>query len=74
MKEDPATGAAEAAMLAAHAALPLTADRLAAVAAVLAAWLPDADALSRKMSAPAYQALMPITVFAHAHESAEDAT
>ncbi|MDB5828838.1 MAG: hypothetical protein JWQ73_3058 [Variovorax sp.] len=70
-----ATGVAEAATLAAHAALPLGADRLAAVAAILSAWLPDADALSRKMSAPQYQGLMPITVLAPAHAAdAVDAT
>jgi hypothetical protein len=69
MQTNPSTGVSQAAMLANHAALPLTADRLAAVAAVLSAWLPDADALSKKMSALAYQGLMPITVLAPAHAS-----
>ncbi len=71
---DPALGAADAAMLAAHAALPLQPERLAAVAALLSAWLPDANALSRKMSGPEHRMLMPITVFAHSHDAAEDAT
>ncbi|CAN5731900.1 hypothetical protein BH11PSE13_BH11PSE13_40500 [soil metagenome] len=63
----PTTGAAEAAMLATHATLPLPPERLAAVAAILSAWLPDADALSHKMSAPALRDLMPITVLTPAH-------
>jgi hypothetical protein len=66
-----AVSAADAAMLAAHAALPLGPERIAAVAAILSAWLPDAHALSRKMSAPEYRALMPVTVFAHAPDASE---
>lgn len=72
MQTKPSIGVAEAAMLATHADLPLTVDRLAAVAAILSAWLPDANALSQKMSAPAYLGLMPITVLTAAH--AVDAT
>lgn len=67
MQTTPSTGVADTAMLATHAALPLSTDRLAAVAALLLAWLPDANALSYKMSAPAYRDLMPITVLAPAH-------
>jgi hypothetical protein len=52
-------------MLAAYADLPLAAGREAAVAAVLGAWLPDVDALSRKMSAPEHQELTPATTFIH---------
>jgi len=49
--------------LARCAALPLRADRQQAAAQVLAAWLPDANALSEKMRAAKYQALTPATVF-----------
>jgi len=63
--------AVDVAALARQAALPLEAARIAAVHAVLAAWLPDANALSRKMSDPAHQALVPVTVFTHAHKSIE---
>ncbi len=51
--------------LAAHAALPLAKSREAAVAAILNAWVPDANALSRKMSAASHQSLLPVTVFVH---------
>lgn len=51
--------------LAVHAGLPLAREREAAVAAILNAWVPDANALSRKMSAAAYLSLGPITVFTH---------
>jgi hypothetical protein len=47
------------------AALPLAAGRERAVMEVLQAWLPDANALSAKMSDPAHQALVPATVFTH---------
>jgi hypothetical protein len=47
------------------AALPLTQARVTAVAAILGAWLPEANALSEKMSAPRYKGLGPITVFTH---------
>lgn len=59
----------DVARLAAHAALPLSPARVTAVEAVLSAWLPDANELSRKMSDPAHQALLPVTTFTHAHEA-----
>ena len=46
--------------------LPLLSSRVAAAAAILAAWLPDANELSRKMAAPVHQHLLPATVFTHA--------
>ncbi len=51
--------------LAGYADLPLAPGREAAVAPVLRAWLEDANALSRKMSAPEYWTLAPVTVFSH---------
>ena len=51
--------------LADYADLPLAAGREAAVVAVLGAWLPDIDALSRKMSAAEHQDLAPVTTFIH---------
>ena len=51
--------------LAVFGALPLPNTRESAVAAVLGAWLVDANALSVKMSDPAYQILVPVTVFSH---------
>jgi hypothetical protein len=51
--------------LAAYADLPLAEGREEAVAAVLGAWLPDINALSRKMSAPEHQDLAPATTFIH---------
>jgi hypothetical protein len=51
--------------LAATADLPLSEDRLGAVAELLGSWLPAANELSRKMSAPAYLETMPITVLVH---------
>ena len=56
--------------LAAHADLPLAPAREAAVAPVLRAWLADAAALSRKMSAPEHWLLTPVTIFSH--PSSED--
>ena len=47
-----------------HAGLPLTAERAAAVTALLAAWLPVANALSERMQAAELQALMPAITFA----------
>ena len=47
------------------AGLPLPPDRAAEVAAVLAEWLPAANALSRTMSDLHYLPLMPITVLTH---------
>jgi hypothetical protein len=57
--------------LAEYADLPLAPGREQAVAAVLGAWLPDVNALSRKMSAPAHQDLVPATIFTH--PAADDA-
>jgi len=51
--------------LAAFADLPLSPGREAAVTPVLRAWLADANALSRKMSASEYCALTPVTIFSH---------
>jgi len=51
--------------LADYAELPLGADREAVVAPILEAWVKDANALSRKMSAEQYIHLVPATVFAH---------
>lgn len=70
--DTPDNTTAATALLAAHASLDLSPDRLAAVESILAAWLPAARELSIKMSAPEHQALLPVTVFAHAHGSFED--
>lgn len=45
------------------AGLPLNTDRRTAVLEVLGAWLPDANELSRKMSAPEHWTVTPATVF-----------
>jgi hypothetical protein len=47
-------------ILSEHADLPLSDDRRDPVAQILFAWLQDANALSRKMSAPMYTELTPI--------------
>jgi len=52
-------------VLASVGELPLPSRRVAAAAAILAAWLPDANELSRKMAAPIHQHLLPATVFTH---------
>ena len=72
MEIKPDKPAAATILLAAHASLNLSPDRLTAVESILAAWLPAARELSIKMSAPAHQDLLPVTVFAHAHGSFED--
>lgn len=54
------------AVLARVADLPLSDDRYAAVIEVLGAWLPDANELSRKMSAAEHWSVTPATVFTHA--------
>jgi len=59
--------------LAQCAALPLSEDRQQAAAQVLAAWLPDANALSAKMRAARYQTLLPATVFIHPEALADEA-
>ena len=55
-----------AALLAHAAGLPLAAGRAAFAGELLAAWLPAANELSRKMSAIEHTDLLPITVFTHA--------
>jgi hypothetical protein len=52
--------------LAQAADLALDAERAAVVGELLAAWLPAANELSRKMSALEHQTLLPATVFTHA--------
>jgi hypothetical protein len=52
-------------LLAGYADLPLAPGREAAVAPLLRAWLADADALSRKMSAAEHWTLAPVTIFSH---------
>ena len=71
MDHDPLADGAAIAPLATHAALPLSPERAAAAAAILAAWLPAAHELSRKMNAPEHRALMPATVFAHAPDQSD---
>jgi hypothetical protein len=51
--------------LAVAADLPLPPERLGLVADQLAEWLTAANELSRKMSAPEHQTVMPATVFTH---------
>lgn len=62
---DATEGAARVRLLARCARLPLPAEREAAVAAILDAWLPAANALSEKMSMAAHRDLVPATVFTH---------
>lgn len=45
------------------AGLPLAEDRAAAVADLLGAWIPAADALSARMQTEALRPLVPTTVF-----------
>jgi len=59
--------------LAAIADLPLAEGRAEVVAELLAEWLPAANELSRKMSAPEHQTLLPATVFTHAPVDDEQA-
>jgi hypothetical protein len=72
MTEQTLTGTKRVRALARYAALPLASERESAVAAVLDAWLPAADELSRKMSAAAHQSLVPITVLTHLSLGTED--
>lgn len=58
--------AAAARALAEAAGLTLGPGRDEIVGELLAAWLPAANELSRKMSAAEHQHLLPATVFAHA--------
>lgn len=66
MSEDAMCGAARVRLLAACAGLALPLEREAQVAAVLDAWLLDANALSAKMSAAEHQELAPVTILVHA--------
>jgi hypothetical protein len=52
--------------LARLADLPLAPGREDVITSTLAAWIDDANALSRKMSAAQHQDLVPATVFTHA--------
>jgi len=57
--------------LALVADLPLAVGSATSAGELLAAWLPAANDLSRKMSAIEHVALLPITVFTHAAPDAE---
>ena len=57
--------------LAQTAGLPLAVGSAALAGELLAAWLPAANELSRKMGAIEHAALLPITVFTHAAPDAE---
>ncbi len=52
-------------LLARIAQLPLDPGRESQVANLLSAWMPDANALSAKMSAQEFREVLPITLFAH---------
>ena len=60
-----------AATLADLADLPLATERAVIAGDLLAAWLAAANELSRKMSAPEYADLLPVTVFSHAARDAD---
>jgi hypothetical protein len=45
--------------------LPLSQERASVIAKPLAAWLADANELSRKMSQAGYLDLMPVSIFSH---------
>lgn len=66
------TGAARVRALAPYAGLPLPAHREAGVAAILDAWIPAAEELSRQMSAAAHRDLLPITLLTHGGEAADE--
>ena len=59
-------------VLARYAALPLAPEREVLVAAILDAWIPAADELSRKMSTAAHQTLLPITLLTHVADIGDD--
>lgn len=72
MSRKPSLTPAQVRELARYADLPLAPGREDQITPILAAWLEDANALSRKMSAPQYQDLVPATVFTHpSHEEGE---
>jgi hypothetical protein len=64
MDNEPLIQVEDVRLLARIAQLPLDQDRESQVAALLSAWLPDANALSAKMSAQEFREVLPITLFA----------
>lgn len=72
MSTKPLLTPAQVRELALYADLPLAPGREHAITPILAAWIDDANALSRKMSAAQYQDLVPATVFTHpSHDDAD---
>ncbi len=65
--DQPPVDEEEVRALARLADLPLDPDRVPAVTALLAAWLPGVNDLSRVMRSDEYRETLPITVFAHPH-------
>jgi hypothetical protein len=65
MDNEPLIQVEDVRLLARIAQLPLDQDRESQVAALLSAWLPDANALSAKMSAQEFREVLPITLFAN---------
>lgn len=65
MNDDSRITAATVGTIAATAELPLDAERAEAVAEGLAVWIPAANELNRKMSAPEHRERGPIAVFTH---------
>jgi hypothetical protein len=65
MDNEPLIQVEDVRLLARIAQLPLDKDRESQVAALLSAWLPDANALSAKMSAQEFREVLPITLFAN---------
>jgi hypothetical protein len=65
MDNEPLIQVEDVRLLARIAQLPLDPDRESQVAALLSAWLPDANALSAKMSAQEFREVLPITLFAN---------
>jgi hypothetical protein len=65
MDNEPLIQVEDVRLLARIAQLPLDQVRESQVAALLSTWLPDANALSTKMSAQEFREVLPITLFAH---------
>ena len=57
---------------AAHAGLPLSEERVAAVTALLRAWLPPANALSARMQVAELAELMPAVIFSNPNTDAQE--
>lgn len=57
--------------LAEYAELPLAPGREEVITPTLAAWIKDANELSRKMSSAKYWELAPATIFSHPNEPEE---